>query len=104
MKNYRIIFDDVILKQLKKEGKNMHIRNILSKLFDKIEELGPRAGELIDSRLFIYESKLKSPPIRVYYRHNRATDEISLFEYEMKTSKEKQQKTIYRIKKRALES
>lgn len=101
---YRIVLDEVILKQLQKAGKNKHIRDILSRLFDKIEELGPRAGKLIDSRLFIYEIKLKSPPIRLYYRHNRATDEIYLFEYEMKTSEKEQQKTIDKIKRRSLES
>ena len=86
---------------MKQVGKNQHIRSILSKIFDKIEELGPRAGDLVDSQLFIYEIKLKSPPIRLYYRHNKNTNEIYLFEYEMKTSKKKQQATIERIKKKA---
>ncbi|MEK6826656.1 MAG: hypothetical protein AABX90_03435 [Nanoarchaeota archaeon] len=103
-KKYTLIFDDIILKQLKQAGKNQQIRTILSKIFDKIEELGPRAGDLVDSQLFIYEVKLKSPPIRLYYRYNKNTDEIFLFEYEMKTSKKKQQKTIEKIKKRALET
>ncbi len=103
-KNYTIIFDDVILKQLKQAGKNQHIRNILSNVFDKIEEFGPRAGKLIDTKLFIYEIKLKSPPLRLYYRHNKYTNEIYLFEYEMKTSEKKQQRTIERIRKKVLES
>ena len=73
-------------------------------MFDKIEELGPRAGNLVDSKLFIYEIKLKSPPIRLYFRHNKITDELYLFEYEMKTSKEKQQKTIEKIKSKLSKS
>ena len=103
-KNYPLVFDDVILKQLKKAGKNQQIKDILSNILDKIEELGPRAGDLVDSKLFIYEIKLKSPPIRLYYRYNKITNEIYLFEYEMKTSKKKQQKTIEKIKKKVLES
>ena len=103
-KKYTLIFYDIMLKQLKQAGKNQQIRNILSKILDKIEELGPRAGNLLDSRLFIYEIKLKSPPIRLYYRHNKNTDKIYLFEYEMKTSEKKQQATIQRIKKRVSET
>lgn len=103
-KNYTIIFDDGILNQLRKAGKNQHIRNILSTIFNKIEEHGPRAGKLIDSRLRIYEVKLKHPPIRLYYRHNVVTDEIYLFEYEMKTSEKKQKETIDKIRKKILKS
>ena len=79
-------------------GKNQHIRNILSRIFDKIEELGPRAGKLIDSRFFIYEIKLKSPPLRLYYKCNLSNNEIYVFEYEMKTSQERQRRTIEKIK------
>ena len=103
-KRYKLVFDDIILKQLKKAGKNKQIKDILTKIFDKIEELGPDAGNLIDSRLFIYEIKLKRPPLRLYYKHQRLTDEIYVFEHEMKTSEEKQQKTIDRIRKKLSES
>jgi len=44
MANFKIIFDDVILNQLKQSGKNQQIRDIISKLFDKIENIGSRAG------------------------------------------------------------
>src|SRR3989344_1546060 len=100
MSNYKLIFDEVILRQLKQVGKNKQIKDILIKVFDKIEELGPRAGELLDSQLFIYEKKMKNPPLRVYFKHNIATNEICLFEYEMKTSSAKQQRTIERIRKK----
>jgi len=50
-------FDPVMIKQLKKAAGNKTIKEILSKMLDKIEEKGPKVGELIDSKLFIYELK-----------------------------------------------
>ena len=93
---YVLVYDEVILKQLKKV--DQQVKNILSKMFDKLELAGPNAGELLDSRWFIYEIKSKHPPIRLYFRHNIVTDEICIFEFEMKTSSEKQQNTIEKIK------
>ena len=84
--------------------KNQQIKNLLIKLFDKIEEHGPRAGKLIDSQFHLYEIKLKSPPIRLYYRYNMGTNEIYVFEYEMKTSEKKQNKTIEKIRRFLLKS
>ena len=101
-KNYTLVFDDVILKQLKQAGKNQQIKQIISKIFDKIEELGPRAGKLLDSHLFIYAIKMKSPPLRLYYKYNSATSEIYLFEFEMKTSEGKQQRMIEKLKRKLL--
>ena len=101
--NYKLIFDEVILRQLKKAGRNQQVKNILTKILNKIEELGPRAGNLLDSKLFLYEFKVKHPPIRLYFKHNPNTKEIYVFEYEMKTSEGKQQGTIDKIK-RKLES
>ncbi|MBI4148875.1 hypothetical protein HY491_00350, partial [Candidatus Woesearchaeota archaeon] len=54
---YALIFDEVMLKQLKKAGKNMHVRNVLKNMLDKIEVNGPGAGNIIDSQLFLYEIK-----------------------------------------------
>ena len=99
---YEIVFDEVILEQFKKAGKNRQIRDILSKSFDKIEELGPRAGKLLDSQLRIYEVKIKRPPIRLFFKHNVTTDEIYVFEYLMKTSEHKQQSIIDKIRKKIL--
>ena len=96
---YRIVFDSIILNQLKKLGENESIRSILTKMMDKIEELGPRAGKLIDSHLFIYEMKTKNSPLRLYFKHAQNND-IYLFEYELKTSKKKQQKTIEQLRQR----
>ena len=100
-KHYKLIFDEVMIKQLKKAAKNQHVKNILTNMLDKLEYAGDDAGELLDSQLFIYEIKNKHPPIRLYFKHNTQTDEIYVFEFEMKTSKEKQQSTIGRIKQKA---
>ena len=96
--SYQIIFDEIILNQLKKLGEKEKIRTILSKMFDKIEMLGPRAGKLVDSQLFIYEIKSKSPPIRLYFNHKRDSNNIYVFEYELKTSSDKQNKTVNKLR------
>jgi len=100
-KKFILVFDGVMKAQLKGLGKEESTRKILSKMFDKMESLGPRAGELIDSHIFLYEIKSKSPPLRLYYMHVKKTDELYVFEYEMKTSKKKQQKTIIKLKKKS---
>ena len=101
-KKFVLIFDDIILKQLKEVAqKDQKIKEILSKIFDKIEEKGDLAGKLIDSRLHIYEMKNKSPPIRLYFKPIKDTMFIFLFEFEMKTSPKKQQRTIDRLRKTA---
>ncbi|MBN2421349.1 hypothetical protein JXB27_03670 [Candidatus Woesearchaeota archaeon] len=103
-KNYVLVFDEVIVKQLKKAAKNGNIKEILIKMFDKLELIGPNAGELIDSQLFIYEIKAKHPPIRLYYVPSKTINEIKIFEFEMKTSPEKQNRTINMLRKRLSKS
>ena len=99
--HYTLVFDDVMIKQLKKAAKNQHIREILTKMLDKLELSGPDAGELLDSQLSLYEVKIKHPPIRLYYKHNKSTNEVYIFEFEMKTSPEKQKATIKKLKQKA---
>ncbi len=82
MKKYVLVFDKKIIKQLKKTDENNKI--ILSKKFDKLENLGPKAGKLIDSRFHIYQIKLKSPPLRLYYTYEARARKIKVFEFEMK--------------------
>ena len=103
-KKYTLVFDKVMIKQLKKAAKNNQVKEILTKMLDNIEKSGPDAGELLDSQLFIYEVKNMHPPIRLYYQHSKASNEIKVFEYEMKTSSEKQQMTIEKIKRKLLKS
>ena len=103
-KKYTLIFDEIIVKQLQKEASNNHIKEILSRMLDKIELLGPYAGELLDSKLFLYEVKNKHPPLRLYYNDKKETDEIYVFEIEIKTSSQKQKKTISRLKKSIMET
>ena len=99
-KNYALVFDEVIIKQLKKATKNNQVKQILKNMFDKLELVGPFAGKLLDSQLFIYEIKNMRPPVRLYFKHNIKTNEIYVFEFEMKTSSEKQQNTIEKLKKK----
>ena len=67
-------------------------------MLDKIEDLGPQAGKLLDIALRIYEIKTNHPPIRLYFKHNTATNEIYVFEYEMKTSEKKQKQTLTKLR------
>lgn len=101
MANFPLVFDEVMIKQLQKAGKNLQLKAILKNMLDEVEEKGPEAGKLLDSHLFIYEIKSKHPPIRLYFKHNLKTNEIYVFEFEMKTSEEKQKLTIARIRWRA---
>ena len=39
-KRYTLVFDNVMIKQLKKAAKNQHIKDILTKMLDKLENLG----------------------------------------------------------------
>jgi|SRR3989344_1613375 len=98
MSNYTLVFDDVILNQLGKLKNDAHTREIISKILDKIEELGPNAGKLIDVRLKLYEVKRKHPPIRLYYKIVEEKKEAYIFKYESKTNQEKQQDTINEIR------
>jgi len=102
MADYTLVFDDVMIKQLKKAAKNQHIKEILTKMLDKLELSGPDAGELLDPQLSLYEIKIKHPPLRLYYKHNKLTNEIYVFEFEMKTSPEKQKVTIIKLKKKTV--
>jgi len=98
MIKWKLVFDDVMISQLKKAAKNNQIKMILSKTLDKIELFGPLAGNLLDSQVHIYEMKCMRPPIRLYFKIIDATKEAYVFEYEMKTSSGKQSKTIEKIR------
>lgn len=95
---YTLVFDNVIIHQLKKVAKNLQIKRIITVMLDKLELVGPYAGKLLDSQLFIYELKNKRPPLRLYFKHHKLTNEIYVFEFEMKTSVEKQNQTLRKIK------
>jgi len=96
-KHFNLVFDKVIKKQLTQSVKNQAVKNSLTKMFDKLEILGPLAGELLDSKLHLYECKLKRPPIRLYFKH--AKNDIYVFQFEMKTRPKKQKDTIKKLKK-----
>lgn len=98
---FQIIFDEVMLNQLKKLGKNQELRDRISKMLDKIEALGPRAGKPLDLKLNIYEIKSKRPSIRLYFKYVKNTNQIYVFEYEMKTSTKRQRTTIEKLKEKS---
>ena len=100
-KRYNLVFDDIMVRQLKKAARNNIVKEILVKMLDRLEFLGPNSGNLLDSQLFIYEMKNKHPPIRLYFKHNKQTNEIYVFEFEMKTSLEKQRQTIKKLRQKA---
>jgi len=104
MDKYSIIFDEVMMKQLKKISSQNQTKIIISKMLNKIELLGPLAGKLVDSRLFIYELKNKHPPIRMYFKHNLQNNEIYVFEFQMKTSQNAQDVLLKNLKRRISES
>lgn len=95
---YLIVFDDVLYKKLKKILKDKYIKNIFQKMLNKLELKGPLIGELLDSKLHLYELKNKRPPLRLYYRFDIYSGEILIFDFEMKTNSKKQKLTIARIK------
>lgn len=97
---YELIFDEVIFKQLKKLENKSDIKKHLSNMFDKIEYLGPNAGKLIDSKLFLYEIKSKNPPLRLYFKIINQKSQAYIFEFEMKYNNLNQNKTINKIKKK----
>jgi len=72
-------------------------------MLDRIEQNGPLAGKLLDSKLSVYETKNIHPPIRLYYKCNE-NNQVMVFEFEMKTSKKNQQRTIKKIRKKASET
>lgn len=71
-----------MISQLKKAAKNKQVKNILSKMLNKIELLGPLAGNLLDSKLHIYEIKNMRPPIRLYYKIVEPKKE-AIYSYEL---------------------
>ena len=97
-KRYELVFDEVMIKQLSRAAKNHSIKDLLVKMLDKIEALGPDAGKLLDSKLHLYEMKYKNPPLRLYYKYNSTANKIYVFEFEMKTGSEKQKKTIGKLR------
>ncbi|MBT3464543.1 hypothetical protein HOD20_03240 [archaeon] len=98
-KNYEIIFEKDVLLQLNKLHSKKDITFLLNKIFDKIELLGPLSGKLLSNKLALYESKMKSPPLRVYYTINEKKKQAYLIDFEMKSDGKKQKKTIGKIKK-----
>lgn len=54
MGKYKLIFGKSILKKLKKIEKREDVKELISKMLNKIEEKGPKAGEILDVRLNLF--------------------------------------------------
>ena len=63
MGKYSLVFGSSVYKKLKKLEKNTDLKNLVSKYLDKIEEMGPNAGKLLDGTVSLYEIKSKRPPL-----------------------------------------
>ena len=103
-KRYVIGFDPVFVKQWKKLEKDRLLKSILKKMLDKIELSGPDAGELLDPQLGLYELKNIRPPIRLYFQYKKSVDKFVIYEFEMKTSEDKQKGTIKKLRNKVSES
>ena len=101
---YQTIFSDEMVKQFRKLSRNNDVKRLLSKMLDLLEERGPTAGNLLDSRLHLYELKQGSPSLRLYYRPREGTNKIDVFEYEIKKRKKQQNQTIAKLRQRISES
>lgn len=98
MKRYKIIFGWSVLKKFKKIEKKKDIKELLTKMFDKIEEKGPDAGKLLDSALNLYEIKSKKPPLRLYFEIIFENNIAEIIDFEMKKSKNMQNYLIEKIR------
>lgn len=102
--NYLVVFDEVIKSSLEKIILKGEYRQIIKQWLDKLEDIGPKAGKLLDNHVWLYEIKNKRPPLRLYFCHQESLHKIIIFEVEMKTSKLQQKKTINTIRRRLSDS
>ena len=96
---YTLFFKEKVKDQINKFHDKKDITTLINKMLDKMEILGQHAGNLIDNKRSLYEIKMKSPPLRLYYQVIEHEKKILVFEFEMKTSPKKQKKTINKLKK-----
>lgn len=97
MANYKLIFGKSILKKLKKIENKSDIKNLVSKMLNKIENKGPSAGKLLDPVINLYEIKSKSPPLRLYFQIIFKRKNAEIIDFEMKKSKNKQNTLIKKL-------
>ncbi|HLC88638.1 MAG TPA: hypothetical protein VJG49_01245 [Candidatus Nanoarchaeia archaeon] len=97
-KNYEVVFDEVVKDKFQKLITSNNNREIIKRWFDELEFKGPSAGKLLDNHVWLYELKNKHPPLRLYYYFHRSSNNIIIFEIEMKTNPKKQRETIGKIR------
>ena len=104
MKKWHTIFSKEMIKQFRKLATKKDLKETLRSLLDELEEKGPQIGELLDSRVHLYELKQGNPSIRIYYRPRENSNKIDVFEYEIKKRPKQQKQTINRIRRRLSET
>lgn len=98
MSKYQLIFGESIFKKLKKLEKQKDIRELVSKMLNKIEENGPKSGKLLDPILHLYEVKSKKPPLRLYFQIIFEGNKAEIIDFEMKKSSENQKSLLKKIR------
>ena len=97
-KRFTVTFDEHVKETMEKALVKGNAREIIKHWLDRLEEKGPDAGKLLDSHFWIYEMKNKHPPLRLYYHYQHFPEKIIIFELDMKTSEQKQNITITKIR------
>ncbi|HLC75107.1 MAG TPA: hypothetical protein VJH88_04605 [Candidatus Nanoarchaeia archaeon] len=95
---FEVVFDETVKTKLEKVIQQSEIKIIIKRWINELEEKGQDAGKLIDNHIWLYEMKNKHPPLRLYFHHQKASNRIIIFEFEMKTSEKKQEKTVKRLR------
>lgn len=95
---YEVVFDEVVKIKLQKAITKSDCRQIIKAWLDELEDKGPTAGKLLDNHVWLYELKNKHPPLRLYFHHQKSTDKIIIFGFEMKTNEKKQKETIGKLR------
>ena len=65
--NFIIQYDKKVVHELHKLRHHDDLAATYLHLLQKLEQLGPRAGKLLDEHLHVYEVREKHPPLRLYF-------------------------------------
>ena len=98
MKKFELLIDESCKKKIEKI-RYKKIGKIISKWLNEIEVKGEKAGKLLNSKFHLYEKKISKPSLRLYYQIILKKNKAYIINFEIKKSKEKQNKLIEKIKK-----
>jgi len=98
MNKYKLVFGSIVKKKLEKLKSKKDIKLYLSKIFNKIENLGPNAGKLLDNKLYLYEVKMKNHSLRIFFQIVIENNIAKIIDFEIKKSEKNQNNLIEKIK------